>query len=116
MQTPLTEDLAGKRALVTGGTKGAGAAIAGRLAQAGATVLVTARTQPAGVDPNLFIAADISTPEGTSIIVAQVIERLGGVDILVALSTCGGWTGSRGVLGVFGGGVRESLRRLWCSR
>jgi NAD(P)-dependent dehydrogenase (short-subunit alcohol dehydrogenase family) len=83
MHTPGTEDLVGKRALVTGGTKGAGAAIARRLAQAGATVLVTARTPPQDADPKLFIAADISTPEGTSAIVEQAIERLGGVDILV---------------------------------
>jgi NAD(P)-dependent dehydrogenase (short-subunit alcohol dehydrogenase family) len=83
MYTPLGENLAGKRALVTGGTKGAGAAIAQRLAQGGATVLVTARTRPDGIDPKLFIAADISTPEGTDVIVGQAIERLGGVDILV---------------------------------
>jgi NAD(P)-dependent dehydrogenase (short-subunit alcohol dehydrogenase family) len=83
MYTPLSENLAGKRALITGGTKGAGAAIAQRLTQAGATVLVTARTQPDGIDPKQFIAADISTPEGAGIIVDQAVERLGGVDILV---------------------------------
>jgi NAD(P)-dependent dehydrogenase (short-subunit alcohol dehydrogenase family) len=83
MYTPLSENLAGKRALVTGGTKGAGAAIARRLTQAGTTVLVTARTQPDGIDPKLFIAADISTPEGAGIVVDHAVERLGGVDILV---------------------------------
>jgi NAD(P)-dependent dehydrogenase (short-subunit alcohol dehydrogenase family) len=40
------ESLDGRRALVTGGTKGAGAAIADRLRAAGATVTVTARSMP----------------------------------------------------------------------
>jgi len=39
-------ELKGKIALVTGGTKGIGKAIADRLAQAGATVIITARNEP----------------------------------------------------------------------
>ena len=39
-------ELAGQRALVTGGTKGIGAAAAARLRDLGATVLTTARTPP----------------------------------------------------------------------
>lgn len=39
MTTPISETLEGRCALVTGGTKGTGAAIARRLAQVGATVL-----------------------------------------------------------------------------
>jgi NAD(P)-dependent dehydrogenase (short-subunit alcohol dehydrogenase family) len=71
-----SDDFTGKRALVTGGTKGAGAAIADRLRAAGATVLVTARTAP---DDEHALAADTSTPEGA----AAVIEWAGAVDILV---------------------------------
>jgi NAD(P)-dependent dehydrogenase (short-subunit alcohol dehydrogenase family) len=83
MSIPLDENLAGKRALVTGGTKGAGQAIARRLTQAGAKVLVTSRSRPEDVDAELFIAADISTPKGTAVVIEQVLHRLGGVDILV---------------------------------
>ncbi|MEU8712024.1 SDR family NAD(P)-dependent oxidoreductase [Streptomyces sp. NPDC048663] len=41
----------GRRALVTGGTKGVGAAVARRLARAGATVLVTAPAGPTASRP-----------------------------------------------------------------
>ncbi len=39
----MEKELTGKVALVTGGTKGIGKAIADRLSQAGATLIVTAR-------------------------------------------------------------------------
>ncbi|WP_327321469.1 SDR family oxidoreductase [Streptomyces sp. NBC_01210] len=81
--SPLSESLGGRRALVTGGTKGVGAAIAERLGQAGATVLVTARSKPDDLDPTLFVGADLSTPEGAAGVVGAALERLGGVDILV---------------------------------
>ena len=58
-------ELAGQRALVTGGTKGIGAAAAARLRDLGATVLTTARTPPDRLGPrDLFVAADITTTEG----------------------------------------------------
>jgi NAD(P)-dependent dehydrogenase (short-subunit alcohol dehydrogenase family) len=82
MTTPIPEALEGKRALVTGGTKGMGEAIAKRLAHAGATVLVTARSTPE-TEPGLFVAADIGTREGTGKVVDAVRRLLGGVDILV---------------------------------
>ncbi len=46
MPVTISDSLAGRRALVTGGSKGIGAAIAGRLAEGGATVMTTARTMP----------------------------------------------------------------------
>ena len=55
----ISDRLDGRRALVTGASKGTGAAIADRLREAGATVLTTARTRPANhPETGLFITAD----------------------------------------------------------
>lgn len=59
-------ELQGKVALVTGGTKGTGKAIAERLLNAGAIVVVTARNVPETLNEKLyFVAADLSKAEGT---------------------------------------------------
>ena len=77
-------NLGAKFALVTGGSKGIGKAIAENLSQAGARVIVTARTRPADINPeHYFIAADMATPEGTSTVVKEITEKFGGVDILI---------------------------------
>lgn len=77
-------DLEGKIALVTGGTKGIGKAIANRLARAGAKVIVTARNNPAEADTDhYFIAADLSLPADVAKVAGQINELFGGVDILV---------------------------------
>jgi NAD(P)-dependent dehydrogenase (short-subunit alcohol dehydrogenase family) len=77
-------ELAGRRALVTGGTKGIGAAVAARLREAGAKVLVTARSRPDDrATDGLFVAADISTAKGCTIVAEAVRDRLGGIDIIV---------------------------------
>lgn len=76
--------LTGKRALVTGGTKGIGAAVVDVLRAAGARVATTARSVPAGATDGLhFIAADLMTAEGCATVAAGVLDRLGGVDIVV---------------------------------
>jgi NAD(P)-dependent dehydrogenase (short-subunit alcohol dehydrogenase family) len=89
----ISGSLAGRRALVTGGSRGTGAAIVARLAEAGATVMATARTAPAG-HRGLFVAADVSTPEGARAVVEEVGERFGTLDILV--NTAGGSHASAG--------------------
>jgi NAD(P)-dependent dehydrogenase (short-subunit alcohol dehydrogenase family) len=46
-------------------------------------VLVTARTQPPDVDPEVFIAADLASAEGATVAVREALDRVGIVDILV---------------------------------
>ena len=79
-----SKDLVGRRALVTGGTRGIGAAIAQRLLDAGAKVVVTARSRgassPAGTS---FVAGDLASVSGVQAIAAGALEALGGLDILV---------------------------------
>jgi NAD(P)-dependent dehydrogenase (short-subunit alcohol dehydrogenase family) len=77
-------DLEGKRALVTGGTKGVGHAVVAALDDAGVTVLTTARSRPENIrSPGQFVAADVSTAEGCVAVADAVRDRLGGVDIIV---------------------------------
>jgi NAD(P)-dependent dehydrogenase (short-subunit alcohol dehydrogenase family) len=77
-------ELMGKRALVTGGTKGVGQAVVTALREAGATVLTTARSQPKVAEhADQFVAADVSTAEGCAVVAQAVRERLGGIDIIV---------------------------------
>ncbi|MEV6947030.1 SDR family oxidoreductase [Streptomyces sp. NPDC051172] len=77
-------ELAGKRALVTGGSRGIGAAVVRQLLDAGAEVLTTARsasnTVPEGA---AFVEADVRTRAGAEALAAAAQEVFGGVDILV---------------------------------
>ena len=74
----------GKRALVTGGTKGIGEAVAARMREAGATVLTTARSRPNQPAPEeMFVSADLTTAEGCAVVADAVRDRLGGIDIIV---------------------------------
>jgi len=76
--------LAGLRALVSGGTKGVGAAVVKGLSEAGVQVIATARSLPphpiAGVR---YLAADLSTAQGAADAARSVLEQWGGIDILV---------------------------------
>lgn len=76
-------EFSNKRILVTGGTKGAGAAIAKLFAEAGGNVIITARSIPEGKPYGTFIQADISTAVGTTKVINNIHENFGGVDIIV---------------------------------
>jgi NAD(P)-dependent dehydrogenase (short-subunit alcohol dehydrogenase family) len=75
--------LEGKRALVTSGTRGAGAATVALFRRVGARVLTVARSPADGSPDALFVAADLTTAEGCGAVAAAASERLGGIDILV---------------------------------
>ena len=83
-QYTFNNELSGKIALITGGTKGVGKAIAERFLQAGATVIITARNEPKEENKRLhFISADLSKPQGTQKLVDEVLASYGRLDILV---------------------------------
>jgi 3-oxoacyl-[acyl-carrier protein] reductase len=93
-QAPNVElGLAGRRALVTGGSKGLGLAIAQELVGEGASVAICARNEEevlaAGEELRDGEAvvhaqrADVTDPEQVRDFVARSVEALGGVDVLV---------------------------------
>jgi len=75
--------LQGRRALITGGTLGAGAATVALFQELGARVLTTARTKPSGFPGDAFVEADLTTEKGVHAVVDAVHQELGGLDILV---------------------------------
>lgn len=86
----MASDLTGKVALVTGSSSGIGESTARSLADAGATVVVNSRSSAnegravaADLPGASYIQADISKPEEADALVAAVLERHGGLDVLV---------------------------------
>ena len=90
---PNSIDLSGQVALVTGGGRGIGRAVAVALAEAGASVAVTSRTEEQ-VDETVRLIrsaggvaagfpADVSEPASVERLVRNVTEELGPIDLLV---------------------------------
>ncbi len=87
-------DLSGKIAVVTGGSKGLGLAMAAGLASAGASIMLVNRNAEEGIQAAKILAedfgvkassfsADISNQEQTESMVATTLQQFGGLDILI---------------------------------
>ena len=90
----MADDLKGRTALVTGGSRGIGAAVCRLLAEAGAAVAINCRERIAqaeqlaneinkGGGRAMAIAADVSQREAVAGMVSRVTTELGPIDILV---------------------------------
>jgi len=78
----LPHEFAGKRVLVSGGTKGLGRATVKRFLAGGARVVTAARAIKDPIEGVEYVQADLTTAEGSEAVAKAAIERLGGIDIL----------------------------------
>ena len=107
MSNPLAPgSLAGKRALVTGSSRGIGAETVGFFAEAGASVVVNFRNKEARAQKivdsirdaggtAIAVGADLTDPSSVSAMFAVAQKELGGLDILV-MNASGGMEAGMG--------------------
>jgi NAD(P)-dependent dehydrogenase (short-subunit alcohol dehydrogenase family) len=80
-------DMSGKVVIVTGGGKGVGRGISSRFLEAGATVVVCGRSQPAtlpsGGRQAVFVAADVRQIDDIDKVVTFTTDGFGRIDVLV---------------------------------
>ena len=80
----LSKEFVGRRALVTGGSRGIGAATAQRLLDGGAKVVVVARSRHEQTPTDAtFVSGDVTTNDGAKKLGEEAVKILGGLDILV---------------------------------
>jgi 3-oxoacyl-[acyl-carrier protein] reductase len=82
----------GRVALVTGASSGIGTATAQALAAGGAKLaLASRRADDLGIDGALARPCDVRRPEQIEALVAEAVERFGGIDIVVANAGVGAY-------------------------
>jgi NAD(P)-dependent dehydrogenase (short-subunit alcohol dehydrogenase family) len=81
--TPIP-DLVGKTAIITGGSKGIGAATVARFVRGGARVVTSGRSQPESLPSDVeYVVADVATVDGVDQLARRAREILGEIDIIV---------------------------------
>ena len=84
--------LAGKVALVTGASRGIGAAVARALSAEGVRLALASRSgDDLGLDGAVARPCDVRRPEDLEALAAEAVERFGGIDILVANAGVGAY-------------------------
>jgi NAD(P)-dependent dehydrogenase (short-subunit alcohol dehydrogenase family) len=79
-----SHDLTGRAVLVTGGTKGLGRGLAEAFQQAGAQVLVCARSEPSSLPDGVeFVAVDLRDATAAAGMVDDAANRFGRLDVVV---------------------------------
>lgn len=75
-------EFAGKRVVVSGGSKGLGRATVERFVAGGAQVVTAARTNGEPIRGVLSVRTELTTPQGSDMLAQAALDQLGGVDIV----------------------------------